>query len=120
MLSKLKGPKNKIMIPAFYDGILPLKPEEDVRYDDIANILMKRNPQHSSAEKLKANLMARWREPNLTIHRYKVSGPDGSLVSSHASADISLRLVPGQEVEDVIKALNQFLQEQKLSAAKKL
>jgi di- and tripeptidase len=53
--------------------------------------------------------MARWREPNLTIHRYKVSGPDGSLVSSHASAAISLRLVPNQEVDDVIKSLTNFL-----------
>ena len=56
--------------------------------------------------------MARWREPNLTIHRYKVSGPDGSLVSSHASADISLRLVSGQEVEDVISSLSTFLNDQ--------
>ncbi|KAL1839623.1 hypothetical protein VTK73DRAFT_4001 [Phialemonium thermophilum] len=56
--------------------------------------------------------MARWREPNLTIHRYRVSGPDGSLVSSHASANISLRLVPGQEVDEVVRALVGFLREQ--------
>jgi di- and tripeptidase len=121
LLSKLKGPRNRIMIPNFYDGILPLTPEEEARYDDIAQILLLRKNKESSptaasgpmtAEALKGNLMARWREPNLTIHRYKVSGPDGSLVSSHASANISLRLVPGQEVDEVIASLKQFLQQE--------
>jgi di- and tripeptidase len=65
--------------------------------------------QTVAEDQLKQSLMARWREPNLTIHRYKVSGPDGSLVSSHASSHISLRLVPGQEVEDVAKAMSWFL-----------
>jgi di- and tripeptidase len=85
--------------------------EEDRRYDDIAGILMRRNPETGPADALKASLMARWREPNLTVHRYKVSGPDGgSLVSSHASAKISLRLVPGQELDDVADALTAFLE----------
>ena len=66
----------------------------------------KKNPENGPAPALKASLMARWREPNLTIHRYKVSGPDGSLVSSHASANISLRLVPGQEVDSVVRQRN--------------
>ncbi len=111
LLSKLKGPKNRIMIPGFYDGILPPKADEEARYDAIAKILMKRHADNGPAEMLKASLMARWREPNLTIHRYKVSGPDGSLVSSHASANISLRLVPGQEVDAVTVSLTSFLKD---------
>ncbi|KAH7347142.1 WD repeat-containing protein [Plectosphaerella cucumerina] len=111
-LSKLKGAGNKVMIPGFYDSILQITPEEETRYDEIASLLMKRNPERGPIEKLRRALMARWREPNLTIHRYKVSGPDGSLVSSHASANISLRLVPGQEVEQVIESLTSFLQSQ--------
>ncbi|KAI3546684.1 WD repeat domain-containing protein [Colletotrichum abscissum] len=109
-LSKLKGPGNKVLIPGFYDDILPVTAEEETRYDDIAATLMRQNPEKGPADKLKAALMARWREPNLTIHRYKVSGPDGSLVSSHASANISLRLVPGQEVNDVIASLGSYLE----------
>lgn len=109
LLSKLKGPRNRIMIPNFYDGILPLTSEEESRYDDITSILIRRNPENGPADVLKQSLMARWREPNLTIHRYKVSGPDGSLVSSHASSHISLRLVPGQEVDEVIQSLIDFL-----------
>ncbi|TEA13424.1 putative di- and tripeptidase DUG2 [Colletotrichum sidae] len=111
-LSTLKGRKNKILIPDFYDTILPVTAEEDSRYDEIASMLVRQDPEKGPADKLKAELMARWREPNLTIHRYKVSGPDGSLVSSHASGNISLRLVPGQEVNDVISSLETYLHDE--------
>ena len=110
ILAKLKGLHNRIQIPGFYDAILPVTPVEDARYNDITDVLIKRNPELGPPDTLKASLMARWREPNLTIHRYKVSGPDGSLVSSQASAAISLRLVPNQEVEDVITSLTKFLE----------
>lgn len=111
ILAKLKGRHNRIQIPGFYDDILPLTDAEEARYDDITETLIRRNPGNGPADTLKASLMARWREPNLTIHRYKVSGPDGSLVSSHASAAISLRLVPNQEVDDVIQSLTAFLED---------
>lgn len=110
ILAKLKGLHNRIQIPNFYDNILPLTSAEEARYDDITETLIRRNPSLGPADTLKASLMARWREPNLTIHRYKVSGPDGSLVSAHASAAISLRLVPNQEVDDIVKSLTEFLE----------
>ncbi|KAI0173490.1 glutathione degradosome [Hypoxylon sp. FL1284] len=110
LLTKLKGPRNRVMLPGFYDGILPLTSEEEARYDDILSVMMEQANENVSAERLKANLMARWREPNLTHHKVKVSGPDGSLISSHASAKISVRLVPGQEVEEVTKTLAAFLE----------
>ncbi|KAK3941409.1 hypothetical protein QBC46DRAFT_382634 [Diplogelasinospora grovesii] len=109
LLSKLKDRKNHVNLPMFYDGILPVTEEEEARYDEIANILMRRNPANGPIDVLKRSLMARWREPNLTIHRYNVSGPDGSLISSHATANVSIRLVPGQEVDDVIASLKSFL-----------
>lgn len=112
VLSKLKGPGNRVKIPKFYDGIPPVTPEEDARYDDIASILLRRDPGTPSEENLKKSLMARWREPNLTVHRYKVSGPEGSLISSHASAHLSLRLVPGQEVDDVTRQLTEYLEQE--------
>ena len=112
LLSTLKGPRNKIMVPDFYDSILPLTAAEEARYEDITKILSRRNPEAGTVDQLKAGLMARWREPNLTIHRYKVSGLDGSIVSGHASATISFRLVPGQEVDDIIASLKAFLADQ--------
>ncbi|KAI9736581.1 MAG: hypothetical protein M1818_006092 [Claussenomyces sp. TS43310] len=110
VLAKLKGLHNRILIPGFYDNVLPLTEAEEARYGDITDTLLRRDPELGSAETLKASLMARWREPNLTIHRYKVSGPDGSLVSGQASATISLRLVPNQEVDEVIKSLMSFVE----------
>ncbi|KAL2106249.1 hypothetical protein VUR80DRAFT_6982 [Thermomyces stellatus] len=112
VLSSLKGKGNHVLIPGFYDNILPASPDEDARADEIASVLMRRNPGQHSLEEQKALLRARWREPNLTIHRYKVSGPDGSLVSSHASASISLRLVPGQELDEVVSSLQSYLYEE--------
>ncbi|KAK4135054.1 glutathione degradosome [Trichocladium antarcticum] len=112
LLGKLKTNKNHVNIPGFYDGIIPMTDDEAQRYDDIASILMRRNPANGPVDALKRSLMARWREPNLTIHRYNVSGPDGSLISSHATANVSVRLVPGQEVEEVIAALRAFLRDE--------
>lgn len=112
VLSSLKGQGNHVLIPGFYDNILPAAPEEDSRFGEIAEVLMRRGTGPRSLEAQKALLRARWREPNLTIHRYKVSGPDGSLVSSHASASISLRLVPGQELSDVVASLRSHLEEE--------
>lgn len=109
LLSKLKDSKNHVKIPGFYDGILPMTEEEALRYDEIARVLIRRNPASGPIDTIKRSLMARWREPNLTIHRYNVSGPDGSLISSHAAANVSVRLVPGQEVEQVIARLREFL-----------
>ncbi|KAG5980184.1 hypothetical protein E4U55_004308 [Claviceps digitariae] len=109
VLSRLKGPGNRIQIPGFYDGIPPITTDEEARFDDIVSIMVHHQAQPLSEDKLKSSIKARWREPNLTIHKYKVSGPDGSLVSSHASSHISIRLVPGQEVEAVSKALSWYL-----------
>jgi len=110
VLAKLKGRHNRIEIPGFFDNILPLTEAEEGLYDDITETLLRRDPELGPAATLKASLMARWREPSLTIHRYMVSGPEGSLVSGRASAAISLRLVPNQEVEDIIKSLSVFLE----------
>lgn len=109
VLTSLTGPRKKIMIPGFYDGILPLSPEEEARYEDIVQVLSRHNPENGTPDQIKASLIARWREPNLTIHRTKVSGLDNSVVSSHASAAISLRLVPGQQVDEIIAALKDYL-----------
>ncbi len=123
VLTKLKGPKNRVNLPGFYDGIPPVTAEEEARYADILSVLTTQQersgdrhghghghvpPRDEAA--LKAGLMARWREPNLTHHSVSVSGAEGSLISSHASAKISVRLVPGQAVEQVTEALTGFVQ----------
>lgn len=112
LCSKLKGKKNHINLPGFYDGIPEITKEEELQYDEIASIVKRRDPSKRSVEKIKRDLMAKWREPNLTLHGYNVSAPEGSLISSHASANISIRLVPGQDIEVISKSLKTFLEEE--------
>lgn len=111
VLTKLKGPKNRVMLPGFYDGIPAMTAEEEARYADILSVLTEQSNGDTSPEMLKRSLTARWREPNLTHHNVSVSGSEGSLISSHASAKISVRLVPGQELEDVTTSLTKFIQD---------
>ncbi|KAH7028166.1 WD repeat domain-containing protein [Microdochium trichocladiopsis] len=110
ILSKLKGPRNTIMLPGFYANIPSLTSEEEARYDAIIDALGIRAKGKTVADNLKKSLMARWREPNLTQHAVNVSGSGGGLISSHASAKISIRLVPGQEVQETVDALTSYLQ----------
>lgn len=110
LLASLKGRRGRVQLPHFYDAVLPLNPEEEARYEEIIEILSRHNHESGTVDQLKANLMAKWREPNLTIHRTKTSGLDDSVVSSHASASISLRLVPDQQVDEIIETLKEFLQ----------
>lgn len=109
LVTSLKGPRNRVMVPHFYDNILPMTAEEEARFDDIAQILHGHSPDNGTIDEIKASLIARWREPNCTFHRTKVSGVDDSVVSSHASAPISFRLVPGQQVDEIFASLTDFL-----------
>lgn len=104
-------PEKRIMVPHFYDNILPMTADEDARFDDIAEILHGHNPDHGTVSDTKAGLVTRWREPNLTIHRIKVSGVDDTVMSSHVSAVISFRLVPGQQLDEICSNLVAHLKE---------
>ena len=85
---------------------------EKERYAEIANTLIHRNPALGDAETLIASLMHRWRDASLTIHRFKVSGPENStIIPRMASAVLSLRLVPNQEVAVTKRLLVNFLED---------
>ena len=110
LLSKLSGSDGRIKIPQFYDPILPTTIAEDQRYAAISRTLLQHNSEYGDADMLTASFKARWREPSLTIHHLHTSGPQGSAVIPHlASAALSLRLVPNQNVRDVQRALTEFL-----------
>ena len=112
LLAKLTGPHGRIEIPGFYDPILPVTDAEKERYAEIANTLIHRSPALGDAETLIASLMHRWRDASLTIHRFKVSGPENStIIPRMASAELSLRLVPNQEVAVTKRLLVNFLED---------
>lgn len=123
LLATLTGPNGRVNIPGFYDPILLVTDAENERYNAISNTLLQRNPELGDAETLTASLKARWREPSLTIHRFKTSGPANSTIIPHvASAVLSLRLVPDQETNKVQQAMIAYLdlQFQNLHTSNKL
>jgi di- and tripeptidase len=112
LLAKLSGPHGRIEIPGFYDPILPITDAEKRRYAEIANTLIHRNPALGDPETLIASLMHRWRDASLTIHRFKVSGPENStIIPRMASAALSLRLVPNQDMAITKGLLIDFLED---------
>lgn len=110
LLARLSGPHGLVRIPGFYDPILKVSEAEKDRYAHITSTLLRRNPSLGDAETLTASLMQRWREASLTIHRFKVSGPENStIIPRSARAAISLRLVPNQETSIIKQSLISFL-----------
>ncbi|KAF2713424.1 glutathione degradosome [Pleomassaria siparia CBS 279.74] len=110
VLSKLTGNHGKVLIPGFYDPILPLTAEEKHLYSEITETLLRSNPELGDPEELAQSLMRRWREASLTIHRFQTSGPENStIIPRLAKASLSLRLVPNQESADVAQTMKNFL-----------
>lgn len=111
LLAHLVGRHGKVEIPGFYDAVLPITEHERSLYSDIARTLLERDSSLGSEETLTASLIKRWADPTLTIHNFKTSGPQNStIIPRSAQAALSIRLVPNQEVEQIAKALVDFLQ----------
>ena len=57
-----------------------------------------------------ASLKSRWREPSLTIHSVRGSGPHNpTVIPGSVTAQVSLRIVPDQVLDDVCVELVQHL-----------
>jgi di- and tripeptidase len=57
-----------------------------------------------------ASLMSRWREPALTIHGVRGSGPHNpTVIPASVTAQVSLRIVPDQVLDAVCAALVRHL-----------
>lgn len=109
LLAKLTSEDGTILIPGFYDPIRPVSEVEDLHYTEIANNFLRRDPAIDVAA-LKDRLMSKWRFPSLTIHRINVSGPsNATIIPRSATASISLRIVPDQELAHVKHSLTDYL-----------
>lgn len=76
-----------------------------------ATFIKKSSWSHLSAEEIKNHLMSKWRFPSLTIHRVSVSGPsNATIIPRAASAAISLRIVPDQELSVIKECLVTYLE----------
>jgi len=111
LLATLTGADGQVNIPSFYDNIPPMSKAEKERYQVISNTLLRENPDLGDARTLAESFKARWREPSLTIHSVKNSGPSkSSIISRAAIADLSIRLVPNQTTASVQSALRRALE----------
>ncbi|KAF9192737.1 hypothetical protein BGZ49_003381, partial [Haplosporangium sp. Z 27] len=119
VLSELVNPDKTARIPGFYDCIRPLSCHEDALYDPIVEDMFN-NPAGQrhwdplatgvTKEELKKKLMARWRNPSLTIHQVDVSGPKNrTVIPRSAKASVSMRIVPDQKVADITKSFEEHV-----------
>lgn len=54
--------------------------------------------------------MARWRFPTLSIHKVDVSGPaSNTVIPRNATATVSMRIVPDQDLDSVCTAFEQYV-----------
>ena len=112
LLATLGGRHGRVNIPGFYDSVLKVTDAEQKRYADIVTRLLRRNPDLADRETLTKSLLHRWQEATLSIHRFKVSGPENAtIIPCLARAALSIRLVPNQETEKIKNALIKFLRE---------
>ncbi|KAI9321641.1 hypothetical protein BX666DRAFT_2017500 [Dichotomocladium elegans] len=61
----------------------------------------RQDPQLRDADKLKQQLMARWRYPTLSVHKIDVSISNPTIIPRCAKAYVSMRVVPDQSIEDI-------------------
>jgi acetylornithine deacetylase/succinyl-diaminopimelate desuccinylase-like protein len=63
-----------------------------------------------TAKEYKQSLMARWRFPTLSIHKVDVSLNDSTIIPGAVSAAVSIRIVPDQEIGDIISRFEDYVQ----------
>ncbi|KAL1683459.1 hypothetical protein EV122DRAFT_201331 [Schizophyllum commune] len=90
-----------VAIPGFYDSVRPVTDDEKALYGLLSSIT--KQPASS--------LSARWRDPSLTIHNIEVSGPgNATVIPSTVRAQISVRIVPDQKMEEIVQSLQTHLE----------
>jgi di- and tripeptidase len=120
-----------VLIPGFYDNVSPVTEAEERLYDPIIEwmrhsettstrthhstiaspILNKENSQlvDHDAEKLKQQLMSRWRYPTLTVHKIDVSINNPTIIPRSANAAVSMRVVPNQTINDICTQFEEYV-----------
>lgn len=64
----------------------------------------------SDAEQLKKSLMARWRYPTFTVHKIDVSLNNPTIIPRQATAAVSMRIVPDQDIKVICEQFKLFVE----------
>ncbi|KAF8315648.1 Zn-dependent exopeptidase [Clavulina sp. PMI_390] len=101
LLATLSGPDSKIAIPSFYDAVRPETACERDSFEEIARI--------TGGQPNK--IASRWREPSLTVHNMTASTSNNpTIIPSAVKAQVSVRIVPDQDLQTIQNAVQQHLQ----------
>jgi acetylornithine deacetylase/succinyl-diaminopimelate desuccinylase-like protein len=117
VISKLKDSKGRILIPGFYKGVkaptkaelkawkkLPFK-EEHYRKTEVGSKVLTGEPGYSV-------LYRTWARPTLEVHGMPggfIAAGAKTVIPAKASAKVSMRLVPNQNPDDVLKRYTKFI-----------
>ncbi|RIA83883.1 hypothetical protein C1645_785306 [Glomus cerebriforme] len=106
VLAKLISEDNYVMIPGFYNNVRAITTYEEQLYERI----LESYPSNSREEREK--LMSKWRFPSFTIHKIDVSGPNNvTIIPRKAEASVSMRIVPDQDIDEIVKSFKEFVEE---------
>ena len=117
IISKLKDSKGKVLIPGFYKGVkapskaelkawkrLPFNPEH-YRKTEVGSSVLTGEPGY-------AVLYRTWARPTLEVHGMPggFTAPGAkTVIPAKASAKVSMRLVPNQDADDVLKKFMKYV-----------
>ena len=117
IISKLKDAKGKILIPGFYSKVkaptkaelaawkkLPFK-EEHYRKTEVGSKVLTGEPGYSV-------LYRTWARPTLEVHGMPggfVAAGAKTVIPARASAKVSMRLVPNQDPNDILKRYTAYV-----------
>jgi acetylornithine deacetylase/succinyl-diaminopimelate desuccinylase-like protein len=117
IISKLKDADGKILIPGFYDEVqkptdaelkawssLPFN-EEEYRKNEVGSTVLTGEPGYSV-------LYRTWARPTLEVHGMPggFTAPGAkTVIPARASAKISMRLVPNQNPDDILKKYTDYV-----------
>ncbi len=117
IISKLKDPNGKILIPGFYDKVkeptqdelkawkaLPFN-EEEYRKKEVGSNVLTGEPGYSV-------LYRTWARPTLEVHGmpggFTAKGAK-TVIPARASAKVSMRLVPDQDPDEILKKYTDYV-----------
>ncbi|KZV68817.1 Zn-dependent exopeptidase [Peniophora sp. CONT] len=102
LLAALQDRDRRVQIPGFYDNVRT----QDKKEAELFRMLEEITQTCSS------KLCSRWCEPSLTVHNIAGSGPTNStVISSSVSAQVSIRIVPDQDLDTITAQLCSFIRE---------
>jgi len=120
LMTSLVGADGKMLIPGIYDAVVPPTPEEQASYDTIdfdldeyaaeLGLLSKDSLSYKTKQE---TLMARWREPCLSLHGIEGAYSDigeKTIMPRRAVLKFSIRLVPTMEPKEVAQQVTTYLQ----------